>query len=119
MANKNTSSTRYYSDAQEKSVCRALNARQQPNSGATLFSAGDVVQKDASMLIECKTCMTDQNSFSIKKDWLAKNKEEAFSLRLDNCAIAFNFGPNQPNHYIINESLMQFLVEKLIELSEE
>ena len=32
--NNNTESTRYYSDKHEKSVCKALNAYQQSNSGA-------------------------------------------------------------------------------------
>ena len=31
-----------------------------------------------SLLIECKTCMTDKDSFSIKKDWIIKNREEKF-----------------------------------------
>lgn len=115
MANKNTESTRYFSDAQEKSVCRALNAQQMPNSGATAFKKGDVVQKEASLLVECKTTMTDKDSFSIKKDWIEKNKMEAYEMRLDNHCIAFNFGPNQPNYYVIDELLMKFLVEKLIE----
>lgn len=115
MANKNTESTRFFSDAQEKSVCRALGARQMPNSGATAFKKGDVCQEAASLLIECKTPMSDKDSFSIKKDWIEKNKVEAFEMRLDNHCIAFNFGPNQPNYYIIDELTMKFLVEKLIE----
>ena len=91
MKNINTESTRYYSDKHEKSVCDALNAIQQPNSGAGKFKKGDVVQKNASMLIECKTCMKDKTSVSIKKDWVEKNKDEAFSIRLNNQAICFNF----------------------------
>lgn len=37
-------------------------------------------------------------------------------MRLDNSCIAFNFGPDQPNYYVINEKLMKFLVEKLEEV---
>ena len=55
------------------------------------------------------------NKMSIKKDWVTKNKEEAFAMRLQNSCIAFNFGPGQPNYYVINESLMQQLVEYLEE----
>lgn len=107
--------TRYYSDIQEKSVCKLLNAYQQSNSGAGLFRKGDCVQKEALLLIECKTCMTDKESISIKKEWITKNKEERFTQRLSNSCVAFNFGPNQPNYFIIDEKLMKFLVEKLIE----
>ena len=115
MATKNTESTRFYSDRHEKSVCKALNARQQSNSGAGLFQKGDVVQEPASLLIECKTCLENKNSFTIKKDWFEKNRQEAFALRLQNASICFNFGPDTNNYYIINEALMKFLVEKLKE----
>ena len=108
-------STRYYSDIHEKSVCKALNAVQCSNSGAGKFQKGDVIQKDASLLVECKTCMSDKNSFSIKKDWVVKNKNEAFSMRTSNTAICFNFGPNTENFYVIDEKLMKFLVDKLKE----
>ena len=113
MENKN--STRYYSNIQEKSVCNLLNAEQTPNSGAGRWRKGDAHQEEASLLIECKTSMKEKTSFSIRKDWIIKNKEEAFSQRLNNFCIAFNFGPEQENYFVINEKLMKFLVEKLIE----
>jgi hypothetical protein len=115
MANKNTESTRYYSDAHEKSVCKALGASQTSNSGAATFAAGDCCQEAASLLIECKTCMTEKSSFSIKAEWLKKNRDEAFAKRLQNYCLAFNFGPDQPNYYVINEQLMKQLVEYLEE----
>ena len=115
MATKNTESTRYYSDIQEKSVCKELGAIQQPNSGAGRFRKGDVVQAESSFLIECKTCTSDKDSFSIKKEWIKKNKEERYTQRLDNSCIAFNFGPGQPNYYVIDSTLMNYLVEKLKE----
>ena len=111
----NKNSTRYYSNNQEISVCKLLNAIQTPNSGAGKWRKGDCQQQEASLLIECKTVTTDKNSFSIKKDWIIKNKEEAFNQRLNNTCIAFNFGPNQKNYFVIDEKLMKFLVEKLIE----
>lgn len=43
MKTTNKECTRYYSDAQEKSVCRALGATQVVNSGASKFSKGDCV----------------------------------------------------------------------------
>lgn len=112
---KNKESTRYFSTQQEYDICNKLNATRQPNSGASMFRKGDCINYDASILFECKTSTSDKESFSIKKDWILKNKEEAFTQRVANSCIAFNFGPNQPNYFVINESLMKFLVEKLEE----
>lgn len=111
--NKNKDSTRYFSDLHEKSVCKALGGQQVSNSGAGKFSAGDVIVHSASLLVECKTSMTEKQSYSIKKDVIDKNKEEAFSNRLNNNCICFNFGPGLDNYYIISEKLMKFLVQKL------
>ena len=115
MKNTNKESTRYYSDKHEKSVCKALNALQTSNSGAGHWNKGDVIQNDASLLIECKTSMSEKSSISIKREWFEKNKEEAFMTRKNNQAICINFGPDTSNYYIINERLMKFLVDKLIE----
>ena len=115
MKNKNTNSTRYYSDLHETSVAKAVNGERVSNSGAGKFSAGDVVQRQASLLIECKTVMTEKQSVSVKKEWIDKNKEEAFSNRLDNNCLCINFGPGSDNYYVISEKLMKFLVEKLEE----
>jgi len=112
---KNKEATRYFSDIQEKSVCKLLDAKQQSNSGAGKFRKGDCIQKEASMLIECKTAMTEKESISIKKDWVKKNREERFGQRVSNSCIAFNFGPGQENFFIIDENLMRFLMVKLIE----
>lgn len=108
---KNKDSTRYYSSLHEDSVCKALGARKQSNSGAGHFNKGDVVTN--SFLIECKTTMTEKQSVSIKREWVEKNKNEAFSIRKPNQAICINFGPNTNNYYLINEKLMKYLVEKL------
>ena len=111
----NKDSTRYYSDKQEKSVCKLLGAQQVANSGAGKFMKGDCVHKQASLLIECKTTMQPKDSVSIKKSWILKNKEEAFANRLDNSCVAINFEPDGPNYFVIDEKLMRFLVEKLEE----
>ena len=112
---KNNNSTRYFSDNHEKAICKALGAYQVLNSGAGRFKKGDCIQEDASLLIEAKCSMSEKNSFSIKKDWLIKIKEEAFEDRLNNFCLCFNFEPQGDNYYIINESLMKFLVESLQE----
>lgn len=114
----NKEASRYYSDLHETSVARALGGTKVANSGAGKFSGGDVIQKGASLLIECKTVMTEKQSVSLKRDWLIKNKEEAFSKRLYNNCLCINFGPNTPNYYVIDEKLMKFLVERLEEYNE-
>ena len=115
MATKNKEATRYYSDKHEKSICKALGAKQQSNSGAGHFRKGDVIHDEASMLIEAKTSMSKKESFSIKKEWITKNKDEAFAIRKSNSCICFNFGPEEDNYYVINQSLMKYLIDKLVE----
>ena len=70
--------TRDFSDAQEKAVCRLLGGQQVANSGAGHFCKSDVVVKDASLGIECKTSTTVKGSFTVKREWLDKSKEESF-----------------------------------------
>ena len=115
---KESEYTRHFSDVHEKSVCYALGGRQVSNSGAGRFEKGDVVVDDASLLIECKTSMTEKSSFSVKHDWLTKNKEESFRNRLSNGCLCFNFMPSGENYYVINEKLMRVLVDRLIDLQE-
>ena len=108
---KNKESTRYFSDQHEKSVCKALGGRQTSNSGANRFEKGDVIVDDAYMLIECKCSMTEKSSFSIKKEWLDKIQEEAFSNRLINTCLCFNFEPGGNNYYVIDEKMMKDFME--------
>lgn len=100
--------TRYYSNRQERKVAKAVGGRKTANSGATNFNKGDVVT--ANWLIECKTCTSEKKSFTIKKDWLDKNKEEAFACRKEYNAVAFDFG-GKDNYYIIDEQTFKLLVE--------
>ena len=105
--------TRFYSNKQEKKVAKAVKGFQVVNSGATKFSKGDVVTKN--WLIECKTTTaTEKASFSIKREWLEKNREEAFAMNKDYNALAFDYGDGK-NWYIIDEKTflrMQGLFEK-------
>lgn len=107
--------TRYFSKMQEKAVAKKLNGRVQPNSGATAFAKGDVKTDD--WLIECKTKTTSSDSMSIKKSWLEKNMHEALFLGKQYSALAFNFGPNEKNYYIIDEDTMFLLINLLKENS--
>lgn len=105
--------TRYYSKRQEDRVAEMLGGNATSNSGAYHFDKGDVVVKEASLLIECKTSMKDKSSFSIKEDWLTKNQQELFGSRLSHSCVAINFGPDKPNYFLINEGLMGYLVDSL------
>lgn len=113
---KNKSSTRFASEAQEKRVASKLGGRVSSNSGAGRFDKSDIYLDDIDLSIECKTCQTEKNSFSIKKEWLEKHKREAFQTRAANNVIAFNFfySDNQ-DYYVIDDKLMRFLVDKLRE----
>lgn len=106
-------STRYYSSKQEKKVARTVGGMTVPNSGAINFGAGDV-QTD-NMLIECKTCVQEKKSFAIKREWLEKNEEEAFAVGKQYSVLAFNFGENTDNYYILNERTFKKFLDFLCE----
>lgn len=108
--------TRFYSNKQEKSVAKAIGGKQVSNSGATDFNKGDVTTD--LFLLECKTCTENKKSFSIKKEWLEKNKEEQFAMGKDYSALVFNFGPDSENYYIVDERLFK-TINKLLTFIEE
>lgn len=103
--------TRRYSNSQEKRVAKQLKGKKQPNSGATAFFKGDIITED--FLIECKTMASEKKSISIKKEWIDKNREEAFAMNRRFSAVGFNFGGynNPENFYIIDEDTMRLLIE--------
>lgn len=110
--------TRKYSKKQEAAVAKAIGGKRQPNSGATAFMKGDVISKH--FCIECKTATSEKNSFSIKRDWIDKQKEETFAMNRPFWALAFNFGGlrNNENFYIIDEQLfnkLQHYIEEELE----
>lgn len=109
--------TRFYSNKQEKAVAKALGGKKVANSGATSFCKGDVETSD--FLIECKTTTaTIKASFSIKKEWLEKNREEAFAMGKRHNALAFQFGENEPNYYVIDEKQFKEYLFLLKEVEE-
>ena len=57
------------------------------------------------MLLECKTKTSPSESISIKKEWLVKNESERIFMGKKYSAVAFNFGPDENNYYIIDEFL--------------
>ena len=94
-------STRFYSDKQEKAIAKAIHGKQQSNSGATKFQKGDVT--DEQWLIEAKTSTTAKASFSIKKEWLDKMKEEAFQMGKYYSSLCFDFGEDTKRYYVVDE----------------
>lgn len=96
----NKKSTRYYSERQEKKIARAVNGRVVPNSGAITFGAGDVTTDN--WLFEAKTCTTTKKSFSIKREWIDKNREEAFAMGKDYNALVIDFGDGE-QFYLLDE----------------
>lgn len=112
--------TRTFSSKQEKDIAKAVGGNQTKNSGATPWQKGDVLTDGGeSFLIEAKTKTSHSDSISIKKDWFLKNKQEAVFMGKKHTAIVFNFGPNEENHYIIDEYLFQELLEHLKEYNNE
>lgn len=101
--------TRFFSDRQEKAVAKQIDGRQTSNSGATPFQKGDVITD--SWLVECKTSTTEKASFSIKKEWLDKNKEEAFAMGKDYNALCFDFGDNGKRYYVIDEKTFKEVLQ--------
>lgn len=101
--------TRFYSNRQEKAVAKVVKGKQTANSGATEFKKGDVTTDD--WLIECKTATTEKASFSIKRDWLDKNKEEAFAMNKSYNALCFDFGDNGSRYYIIDEKTFKEVLQ--------
>lgn len=114
---KNKEATRAFSDEHEKSICKALGGRKTSNSGANRFEKGDIIVENSSLLVEAKCSMSEKASFSIKKEWLEKAKEEAFRNRLRDYCLCFNFEPDGKNYYVIDEKLMMILSSALFNFS--
>lgn len=95
--------TRYFSKEQEKTVAKNLGGQRTKNSGATMFGGKGDAYVDNLLLLECKTKTSHSESMSIKKEWLLKLREENMLMNKKACVLAFNFGPDEPNYYIIDE----------------
>ena len=55
--------------------------------------------------------MEPKKSFSIKKDWLEKLREEKFACNKDYCTLCFDFGDNGSRYYIVDEDTIKVLIE--------
>lgn len=104
-------STREASSRQEKAISKAVGGKRTPNSGATAFYKGDLTTEQ--FLIEAKTCMTPKNSFSIKKEWLKKLKEEQYGMGKMYSTLCFDFGDEKERYYILDENTFNYIKELL------
>lgn len=102
--------TRFYSNRQEKKIAKEVGGKKVANSGATTFSKGDV--RTDNFLIEAKTCTKEQKTFTVKREWIKKNQEEAFAMGKMFSAVAIDFGDGE-QYYLINQKLFNKLVEAL------
>ncbi len=80
--------------------------------GATKFIKGDLYIGEK-WLIEAKTCMEPKKSFSIKKEWLDKLKEEQYANNKDYRTLCFDFGENTDRYYILDENTFKYVIELL------
>lgn len=108
--------TRFYSSRQEKRVAKAVNGKQVANSGAPVFVAGDV--RNDLFLLECKTHTEFRENFTVKHEWIDKNREEAFQMGKRYSAIVLDWGDGE-NHYLIDQRLFLELLEHLREENNE
>lgn len=104
--------TRFYSKQQENRIAKSIGGKRVANSGATAFHKGDVTND--LFLIEAKTHTELREQFTIKRDWILKNDEEAFQMGKRYSALALDFGDGE-NYFLINQRLFLELLEHLRE----
>lgn len=100
-----------FSASQERDIARMLEGKVQSNSGGTRFGGGDIHTKQ--FFIEAKTPTKEQTSFSVKKEWLDKMREQAFEQGKHHSALAFRFSPEGADYFVIDSRLMRELVNHL------
>lgn len=99
-------STRAKSSQQEKRIAKALGGKQVLGSGSTPFLKGDVVA--GKLFVEAKTKMEPSKSISVKREWLEKAREQAFSTRKEDYTVAISFGDDK-EYYIVENTLFEDL----------
>lgn len=109
--------TRSFSKKQEDTIAKRFGGERVKNSGATKFQKGDVYLDQ--WLLEAKTRVAPSKSHTIQKEWLQKNQAESLFMGKPYSALAFNFGPDEPNYYIIDEELFEILVNAVATLPTE
>lgn len=98
------------SEEQENYIAKLLGGKVVAGSGAKPFNKGDVRVKDF-LLVECKTQVKKAESYKIEKKIIDKVSEEAFGSNINNYAVAFNFGDNENNYFIVNQKFFKELFQ--------
>lgn len=98
--------TRKLSNTQEKRIAKNIGGRQVVGSGSTPFLKGDVTTSN--LFVEAKTKAQVSKSISVKKEWLEKAKEQSYSMRKRDYALAISFGDGK-DYYVIEDKLMEEL----------
>ena len=93
----------------ETKIAKRFGFRKQPNSGATKFKKGDLVNDN--FLLDCKTCVEDKKSVTIKEEWITKIKSEALSQGKLFSGICFSFGQNKEPYFIVDGKLFTYLLD--------
>lgn len=106
---KQAKSAKDCSVSQENDIARLLGGKVQSNSGGTRFGGGDVQTEQ--FFIEAKTPTKEQTSFSIKKEWIEKMKEQAFEQGKPYFALGFRFEPDGEDYFVIDSKRMLELVK--------
>lgn len=101
--------TRFYSNKQEKKIAKQVSGKQVANSGATAFSKGDISTDE--WLFEAKTKMEESKSFTIKREWIEKNREEAFAMGKSYNALVIDFGDGKQFYLLDEKTFLQMLEE--------
>ena len=97
--------------AETERICSSVNV------GSTKTGINmDAVRLMGEIILQTAESTKEKDSFSIKKEWIEKNRREAVFDGHPYSAVVFNFGPDQENYYIIDEYLFQDLVEYLKEV---
>lgn len=99
--------TRFYSKKQENHIAKAVGGKRTANSGASAFQKGDVTTDD--WLFEAKTCTTLKKSFSIKREWIEKNREEAFAMGKHHNALVVDFGDGEQFYLVDEKTFLELL----------
>lgn len=55
--------------------------------------------------------MQPKNSFSIKKEWLTKLKEEQYAMNKMYSTLCFDFGDEKDRYYILDENTFMYIKE--------
>lgn len=106
-------STREAASVQERRIANKLDLKQQSGSGQGRFNKGDLIEPNL-LTVECKTCLTKKDSFSIKKKWLEVVDSEKLGNRTPYTVLAFNFNyKDSKDYYVIDDKLMKYLLDKL------